>query len=129
MTTPHILIVDDSTLVTDALRLFFESSGYRVSIANDVTTAVTTAMQRSADDPLDALLLDLTLPDGDGLSILTHMREHNAAMPRITIAVTGHDNAVTKDRCLAAGCQAVLVKPIRPRALLAAVLSPGTVPQ
>jgi DNA-binding response OmpR family regulator len=122
MTTPHILIVDDSTLVTDALRLFFESSGYCVSVANDVTTAA----QRSITNPLDALLLDLTLPDGDGLSVLTHMRKHKVTMPRITIAVTGHDNAVTRDRCLAAGCQAVLVKPVRPRELLAAVLSPET---
>ena len=63
---PHILLVDDSALVLDALRLLFQESGYDVSIARSVTEAVDAAVSRS----VDVMLLDLTLPDGDGLEIL-----------------------------------------------------------
>jgi DNA-binding response OmpR family regulator len=111
-----VLIVDDSTLVTGALRLLFEETGHDVSIASTVEDAVDVAGQR----PIDVMLLDLTLPDGDGLSALSAMRARNTE-PRITAALTGRDAADVEARCLAAGCRAVLVKPVPIADLLARV--------
>lgn len=113
---PHILIVDDSAAVTGALRVLFEETGHDVSVAASLTDAVDVAAART----VDVMLLDLTLPDGDGLSALTTMRAR-AIEPRVTAALTGHAEPEIAARCTAAGCRAVLVKPVPIAELLARV--------
>ena len=104
---PHILIVDDSAAVTDALRVLFQETGHDVSVATTVREAVDAAAQR----PVDVMFLDLTLDDGDGLTALATMRSRNVE-PRVTAALTGHAEPEIAARCTAAGCRAVLVKPV-----------------
>ena len=106
--------MEDSALVTDALRLLFEETGHRVSVAASVAEGV---LACAAPDRPDLVLLDLTLPDGDGLQLLARLREDGAMAPR-TVAMTGHDDPDTRARCLAAGCAEVLVKPVPARELL-----------
>jgi len=113
---PHILIVDDSAHVTGALRVLFEETGHDVSVAASIREAVAAATAR----PVDVMLLDLSLPDGDGLAALTELRARNAE-PRVTAALTGRDAAEVETRCKAAGCRAVLVKPVPIVELLARV--------
>lgn len=108
----HVLVVDDSALVTGALRLLLEETGYRVSVAESVASAIRTAR---AERP-DVVLLDLSLRDGDGLAILSTLAAE-AARPRVAVALTGHDSLETRERCLRAGCREVLVKPIEAMAL------------
>lgn len=118
MALPHLLIVDDSALVTGALRVLFEESGYRVTVAGTVDSAI----QCGLHDTSDIMLLDLTLPDGDGLAVLESLREQSAE-PRVTIAVTGHDDDAVRERCMSAGCADVLIKPVPVAVLLARVRS------
>jgi CheY-like chemotaxis protein len=106
--------VEDSALVTDALRLLFEETGHRVSVAASVAEGV--AACTAADRP-DLVLLDLTLPDGDGLELLARLRAQGTPALQ-TVAMTGHDDPDTRARCLAAGCTEVLVKPVPARELL-----------
>ena len=120
---PHILIVDDSSAVTGALRVLFEETGHDVSVAESLSAAVGVASERS----VDVMLLDLTLPDGDGLSALTTMRAR-AIEPRVTAALTGHAEPEIAARCTAAGCRAVLVKPVPIAELLARVREWTAVP-
>ena len=108
----HVLLVEDSALVVGALRVLLEDGGYRVSAAGTVRGALAAA----AEAPPDVMLLDLTLPDGDGLSVLERLAAAGAA-PRVTVAVTGRDEPEVRARCLAAGCREVLVKPMNPMAL------------
>jgi DNA-binding response OmpR family regulator len=103
----HVLIVEDSEDVIAALRLVMESGGHRVTTAMTVAEAV----QAAGADPVDVLLLDLTLPDGDGLDVLDRL-EAAGQMPRHTIALTGRDEVEVRDRCLAQGCGEVMVKPV-----------------
>ena len=117
----HVLVVEDSELVTSAFRILLEDAGYRVSIAETIKAA----MEAAAQSPVDLMLLDLTLPDGNGLDALTTMRETGSA-PRITLAMTGDDQPATRARCLEAGCSDVLVKPVSIKELrrtIAALLS------
>lgn len=114
----HILIVDDSALVTAALRLLFEESGYHVDVAGTVEEAVASARMRRPD----VMLLDLTLPDGSGLAVLDQLNASGAA-PSRTVALTGHDDDALGEQCIAAGCSAVLVKPVPVPELLALVRS------
>ena len=104
---PHILIVDDSAAVTDALRVLFQETGHDVSVAATVQDAVDAATRR----PVDVMLLDLTLEDGDGLTALATMRSQHVE-PRVTAALTGHAEPEIAARCTAAGCRAVLLKPV-----------------
>ncbi|MGZ8412658.1 MAG: response regulator [Gemmatirosa sp.] len=110
---PLVLLVDDSALVTEALGILLVETGHRVATAASVREAIETAR---AVGP-DVMLLDLTLPDGDGLDVL-HTLAAEGRAPRATVALTGHDDPATKARCLAAGCRAVLGKPVPTAVLL-----------
>jgi DNA-binding response OmpR family regulator len=104
------LIVEDSELVTGALRVLFEASGYRVSVTESVAETLGVA-----NETPDLVLIDLTLPDGDGLSVIEPLR---AAGVRRFVALTGRDDPETEARCRAAGCFDVLVKPVPARELV-----------
>jgi CheY-like chemotaxis protein len=104
---PHVLVVEDSALVIGALRVLLEETGHRVSAASTVADAVATARA----DPPDVILLDITLDREDGLGVLSALARTDA-LPRVAVAVTGHDEPAVRERCLNAGCRTVLVKPI-----------------
>lgn len=110
---PHVLVAEDNHLVCDAMRVLFEETGHRVSIAGRVADVVEIALH----DPVDLLLLDLGLADGDGLDVLAALRSLNA-MPRVSAALTGRSEPALEARCIAAGCTAVLLKPVPARELL-----------
>lgn len=110
---PLVLIVDDSPHVTGPLRILFEETGRRVSLASSVAEAVQSC---EAERP-DLMLLDVTLPDGDGLDVLAQLAGTESA-PTVTVALTGHDDEDTVQRCRAAGCREVLLKPVPVRELL-----------
>jgi len=110
---PLVLIVDDSSHVTGPLQILFEETGRRVVVADSVVAAVRAC---EAERP-DLMLLDVTLPDGDGLSVLT-LLAGRSALPLVTVALTGHDDSLTVQRCRAAGCRDVLLKPVPVRELL-----------
>ncbi len=103
----HILIVEDSPLVSDAFRVLFTAAGYDV----DVAATVAEAIERGTSAPVDMMLLDLTLPDGNGLDIL-HALRARGSLPRATLAMTGHNDSASRRSCLEAGCVDVLLKPV-----------------
>ncbi len=113
---PEVLVVEDNMLAADALRLLLETQGYRVRVAASVAETI----RACAAHPVDLMLLDLTLPDGSGLDALA-TASANGTTPRITVALTGHDDRVLTERCRRAGCREVLLKPVQPRELLGRV--------
>jgi CheY-like chemotaxis protein len=111
----HVLLVEDNELARDALSTLLQVTGHRVSVAGTVAEALTVAR----DGRPDLLLIDLTLPDGDGLEIVRELiLEEN---PPTFVALTGHDAREVADRCIAAGCISVIVKPVSSKELLATV--------
>ena len=113
MAKPHVLIVEDSALVTSALRILFEETGRRVTIAHSVREAIAAGRQ----DPPDLLLLDLSLPDGSGLEVSTALTAAGIK-PRATVALTGRDDPESLQRCADAAVTAVMVKPVPAKELL-----------
>lgn len=108
----HVLIVEDNQLVIDALRILFEAADRRVTGARSIGEALRVA----ESDPPKLVLLDLRLPDGDGLTLVDHLRGRGATV----IALTGDDDPVKRQRCLDAGCVDVLIKPVPVKELMAA---------
>ena len=95
------------------MRIIFEAAGYRVSEAGTLADARHAA---SAAMP-DAILLDLTLPDGNGLELVPGLAQRTAERP-VIVALTGRDEPEVIRRCRAAGCHDVLLKPVPPRDLV-----------
>ena len=89
--------------------MLLEETGHRVSDAS--TIAAATRVLHA--DPPDVVLLDLTLGSEDGLSLMSSVNASSALRP-VVVALTGHDDPATLERCTSAGCRTVLVKPIRP---------------
>jgi DNA-binding response OmpR family regulator len=83
-----------------------------VSIAGSIAESLSLARR----DPAALVLLDLTLPDGSGLDLVAPLK---AAGCKTIVALTGHDDPETREKCLAAGCADVLVKPVPARTLVA----------
>jgi DNA-binding response OmpR family regulator len=111
----HVLLVEDNELARDAWRMLLQATGHRVSSAGSVAETLSVAR---AERP-DLIILDLTLPDGDGLSVIPELVvEEN---PPIFVALTGHDSREVGSRCREAGCASVLVKPVTSKELLATV--------
>ena len=105
-------MIEDNELVSSALRILFENTNRRVSIAASIAESIAVAQR----DPAALVLLDLTLPDGSGLDLVAPLA---AAGCKTIVALTGHDDPDTRARCLAAGCADVLVKPVPARTLVA----------
>jgi DNA-binding response OmpR family regulator len=103
----RILIVEDSALVTDAFGILFRAAGYEVDVAGTVAEAI----ERGSAKEADLMLLDLTLPDGNGLDALRGLRKRGHT-PGATLAMTGHDDPQTREMCFQAGCADVLLKPL-----------------
>jgi two-component system, OmpR family, KDP operon response regulator KdpE len=110
---PHVLVVEDDANAAGALRVLFEETGHRVTVVHSVSGAVGAA---EADTP-DLVLLDLTLPDGDGLDVLARLRARGARVGTV-VALTGHEGAQIIAECHAAGCTEVLTKPVPIREIL-----------
>lgn len=112
----RVLIVEDSVDVVEALQIVMESAGHHVRTASTVAEAI----RQGEALPVDVMLLDLTLPDGDGLEVLRGL-EAAGHRPHYTIALTGRDEPTVREECLAAGCGEVMIKPVPIRELLARV--------
>ena len=92
--------------------MLLEASGHRVSEAESVESATTVATH----DRPDLVLLDLTLPDGDGLGLIARV-PRSGDTPRY-VALTGRDDPGERTRCANAGCVEMLLKPVPSRLLL-----------
>lgn len=110
----HILIVEDEPMLREAFRLMLEDSGYRVSEAG--TGEAARAVVR-AEKP-DLIMLDLGLPDVNGLDIARELKNDPVTAGIIVIALTGRVGIAEKQACLDAGCKAYFAKPLSPRELL-----------
>jgi len=83
MQTPTILVVDDEPLIRFALNDRLTADGYRVVEAETAAEAVA-----KSRDGVDLVLLDYKLPDGDGLSVLKRIKEHDP--DTLVILLTAH---------------------------------------
>ena len=118
-TPRRILVVDDNVDSTESLTLLLQLEGHDVRAALDGHTAIATAM---AFHP-QVVLLDIGLPDMDGLEVARHLRLRPETKQVLMIALTGYAQPEDRQHCLAAGFDHHVVKPLdfeRLRTLIAA---------
>ena len=109
---PRVLVCDDEAQILRALRVILRDAGFEALPAAGAEEALdVAAVQRP-----DAAIVDLVLPDGDGVEVCRRLREWSA-MPVIVLSAVGDEDA--KVRALAAGADDYVTKPFGPRELVA----------
>jgi len=111
---PKIMIIEDDPVIRDELALLLSNEGYQ---AATVTEFVNIAMQVSDCNP-DLILLDLNLPERDGLTLCADIRK---ASPTPIIFVTCRDSAADELRALSLGGDDYITKPYNIPVLLARI--------
>src|SRR6476469_6151838 len=112
---PRRLLCDDSPVERLALAHFLRRSGYTVDEAGDGEAAILHVKHR----PVDAVLLDLNLPDVDGFAVLTYLQEHRRALPVILLSGMPLDRIQHKIHSLPTPeLPPLMIKPINPDQLL-----------
>src|SRR4029077_4376382 len=109
---PRVLVVDDEQQILRALRASLRGAGYEVETAETAETALAAAAMR----PPDAVILDLVLPDGDGIEVCRELRRWGTA-PVILLSAVGEERQ--KVAALDAGADDYVTKPVGIDELLA----------
>lgn len=109
---PRVLVCDDEQQILRALRVILRDAGFEALPANDMEEALDVA----AVSRPEAAIVDLLLPDGDGVELCRRLREWTD-MPVIVLSAVGDEEA--KVRALAAGADDYVTKPFGPRELVA----------
>ncbi len=109
---PRVLVCDDETQILRALRVILRDAGFEALPADTVQEALDVA----AVGRPEAAIIDLVLPDGDGVELCARLREWSE-MPIIVLSAVGDEDA--KVRSLAAGADDYITKPFGPRELVA----------
>jgi two-component system, OmpR family, KDP operon response regulator KdpE len=109
---PRVLVCDDEQQILRALRVILRDAGFEALPASTMEEALDVA----AVGRPDAGIIDLVLPDGDGVELCRRLREWTQ-MPLIVLSAVGDEDA--KVRALAAGADDYVTKPFGPRELVA----------
>jgi two-component system KDP operon response regulator KdpE len=111
---PKILVIEDERPIRNFLRISLESHEYRVVEAETAAQGV----KHAVDEAPDAVLLDLGLPDLDGLDVIARLREWSP-VPIIVLSARGRE--ADKVAALDAGADDYLTKPFSVGELLARI--------
>jgi two-component system KDP operon response regulator KdpE len=108
----RVLVCDDEPQILRALRVILRDAGYEVATAATAQEALDAVAVR----PPDAAILDLVLPDGDGVEVCASIRRWSE-LPIIVLSAVGEE--AEKVRALEAGADDYVTKPFGPGELVA----------
>jgi CheY-like chemotaxis protein len=117
--TLRILVAEDNAPNQKLVVTLLEQRGHRVvTVANGRD-----AVARAGDESFDLVLMDVQMPEMDGLEATAAIRERERSAGRRVpiVAMTAHAMAGDRERCLAAGMDAYVAKPLRPAELMATI--------
>ncbi len=112
---PHVLLIDDDARLTAMLGDYLRANGYAVGTAGSLAAGREQLQQQS----WDALVLDLMLPDGDGLDLTRELRADSRWRRLPLLMLTARGEPLDRVVGLELGADDYLAKPFEPRELLA----------
>jgi len=117
----HILVVDDNKINQKVAATMLSKAGYRVSTAEDGVEA----LRKLNEGRFDVVLMDVQMPEMDGIEATGKIRTAEAQTGKHTpiVALTAHAMSGDRERCLEAGMDAYLSKPVTSAQLYAAIES------
>jgi two-component system, sensor histidine kinase and response regulator len=119
----RILLAEDNPMNQKLAVRLLQKQGHTVSVANNGREALEALFTDESNAPFDVVLMDVQMPEMDGLEAAALIRDREKATGRHipVIAMTAHAMKGDEDRCLSAGMDAYIAKPIKPEALFAAI--------
>ena len=107
----RVLVVDDRREIRHISQHFLKKAGATVFTAEDGQEGIEAALAaRDADQEFDVILMDMQMPNVDGLQAVAHLRSEGLQTP--IIALTADAMKGDRERCLNGGCDDYLSKPI-----------------
>jgi CheY-like chemotaxis protein/HPt (histidine-containing phosphotransfer) domain-containing protein len=117
----RVLLVEDNDMNQQVATELLESAGAKVTVADHGGIAVNLLREGPQPPPFDIVLMDLQMPEMDGLTATRLLRAEARFDNLPIIAMTAHALVEERERCLQAGMNDHLTKPIDPDALFAAL--------
>jgi DNA-binding response OmpR family regulator len=114
LTRKRVLVIEDDTKVAQLLRVYLEKDGFETSTATDGLTGITLVEQKKPD----LIILDLNLPEIDGLEVCRRVRSRSKVP---IIMLTARDEDTDKIVGLELGADDYITKPFSPREVVARV--------
>jgi DNA-binding response OmpR family regulator len=109
-----VLLIEDEAAIADVVEMYLEQAGFRVRWVSSGAEA----SQQLEDPSIDLVLLDLTLPDADGIELFREIRSRRSVP---VIMVTARDAEADRVLGLELGADDYITKPFSPRELVARV--------
>lgn len=111
----HFMLVEDDPILGAGIKMNLEMEKYSVSWARDLRSA----REMNNSSKFDLIILDLGLPDGNGLSLCKELRESGSRLPIIMLTAQADEDSVVSG--LTAGANDYLRKPFGNRELVARI--------
>jgi CheY-like chemotaxis protein len=119
-----VLLVEDNEINQQVAAELLQSVGLDVDVADNGQLALQCVQASHANGrPYDIVLMDMQMPVMDGVSAARALRETHSAKALPIVAMTANAMQVDRDRCLAAGMNGFVTKPIDPEQLWEALLA------
>jgi CheY-like chemotaxis protein len=109
-----VLVIDEEPGVREVVRFILETRGHAVVLAGDTVEA----QRLLAEERPRAILLDLVLPDEDGLTFLKRLKSDRRYQGIPVLVITGRVRRSDRERARAAGADDLLTKPFDEQAVL-----------
>jgi CheY-like chemotaxis protein len=115
----HILLVEDNPINQKVAQRLLEKAGHSVTVAGNGREAVDHVSSRA----FDVVLMDVQMPEMDGLEATAVIREREQGSDRRLpiVALTAHAMVGDRERCLQAGMDGYVTKPVQPPVLFQAI--------
>ena len=114
---PRVLLAEDNPSNIDTLYDYLQAKGYAVTVARNGAEALI----RAQEDRPEVILMDIQMPGMDGLETIQRLRANENTQDLLIIAVTALAMPGDRERCLAAGADEYVRKPVPLRSLVTTI--------
>lgn len=116
---PTVYFIDDSATMREVIKIAFRRENITVITAGDAASA----MAQFEQNPPDAVITDVIMPDQDGYSVCSQIKQHERFGRTPVILMSGVVNKNVADRAVSVGADELIRKPFQPVDLIARVKS------
>jgi len=112
---PSVLVIDDDKTIRRTITEILQAEGFNIQVAKDGGEA----LEKSQREHYDVALVDIRLPDIDGIKLLKMLKRDNPEIKEIV--VTGYPSLQNAVEAVNEGADGYIIKPFKPSALLAII--------
>src|ERR1700745_1512360 len=111
---PTVYFIDDSATMREVIKIAFRRENFNVITCADAASA----MAQFEQNPPDAVITDVIMPDQDGYSVCSQIKEHAQSSGTQVILMSGVVNKSVADKAVAVKADELIRKPFQPQELI-----------